>query len=217
MAKIKIEKERQEFLIDLFETLSKNPQFDTEYYSLAAVVCKMYSYDIELATTWTIQLINQYGVHALRDYMNDFDYDAAVRDFINELVHDLIVHKGVDGTVRIIHDKIQLSEVRGFLWTYLFGPKREKNKFIIYFEELVQQKKYQDAENMVKLVMANSHLIPYEIFDATYFLNRLVEHFTCRKEKIKDQELLDLLYSFVNLIPTEFGKAVVKSNFVDYI
>ncbi len=217
MAKIKTEKKGKEFLIDLFNTLSKNPQFDSEYYSLSDVVGKMYSYDVDLATTWSIQLINQYGVHALRDFMNDFDYDAAVRDFINDLVYDLCKYQGIDGTVQIIHDKVQLDEVRGFLWTYLFGPSREKNKFIIYFDELVTQKKYSDAEEMVKLVMANSHLIPYEIFDATYFLNRLVEHFTCRKEKIKDQKLLDLLYSFADLIPTEFGKAVVKSNFVDYL
>lgn len=217
MSKIKIEKQGKEFLIDLYETLSKNPQYDTEYYSLADVVGKMYSYDIELATTWTIKLINKYGVHALRDYMNDFDYDAAVRDFINDIIRDLCKYQGIDGTVQIIHDRIKLAEVRGFLWTYLFSPKREKNKFIIYFDELIQEEKYSDARNMVKLVIENSHLIPYEIFDATYFLKRIIEHYTCRKEKIKDQELLDLLYSFSDLVTTEFGKAVLKSTFVDYI
>lgn len=217
MAKIKNEKQGKEFLIDLYETLSKNPQFDTEYYSLADVVGKMYSYDIELATTWTIELINQHGVHALRDYMNDFDYDASVRDFISEIIHDLCKYQGIDGTIKIIHSKIELAEVRGFLWTYLFGPKREKNKFIIYFDELIKEKKYDDAGNMVKLVIENTHLIPYEIFDATYFLKRIIEHYTCCKKKIEDQELLDLLYSFSDLITTEFGKAVLKSTFVDYI
>ena len=49
---------------------------------------------------------------------------------------------GIDGTIRIIHDKITLHEVRGFLWTYLFGPNREKNKFIIYFDELVSLAKF---------------------------------------------------------------------------
>lgn len=217
MVKIKSKLRGKEFLEGLFDTLSKNPQFDHEYYSIADVGGKMYSYDVELATSWTIQLINQYGVHALRDYMNDFDYDAAVRGFINDLVYDLCKYNGIDGTIRIIHDKITLHEVRGFLWTYLFGPNREKNKFIIYFDELVQQKDYAKAGDIVKLVIENQHLIPIEIFDATHFLNRLIETYTCSKEKLKEQEFLDLLYSFVDLVSTEFGKAVLKSNFVDYL
>lgn len=217
MVKIKSKLRGKEFLEDLFDTLSKNPQFDHEYFSLSAVVGKMYSYDVELATNWTIKLLNQHGVHALRDYMNDFDYDAAVRDFISDLVLNLCKYIGIDGTIRIIHDEITLSEVRGFLWTYLFGPKREKNKFIIYFDELVQQKDYTKAGDIVKLVIENQHLIPIEIFDATHFLNRLIETYTCSKEKLKEQELLDLLYSFVDLVPTEFGKAILKSNFVDYL
>ncbi len=215
--KIKSELQGKDFLIDLFNTLTKNPQFDSEYFSIADVVSKMYSYDVDLATTWTIQLINQYGVHALRDYMHDFDYDASIRDFIDEIVWDLCKYNGIDGAIRIIHDKIKLCEVRGFLWTYLFGPNREKNKFIIYFDELVQQQKYDAAGDMVKLVIENQYLIPVEIFDATNFLNRLIETYTCKKESIRDQEFLDLLYSFVDLVPTEFSKAILRSNFVDYL
>lgn len=217
MVKLNTEKQGKDYLVDLYDTLYKDLRFDTEFFAIANVVSKMYSYDKEKATSWSFQLINRYGVKALRDSVNDFDYEGAIRDFIDDLIHDLIDNYDIGNVIKLIHDRVRLYEVKFFLWSYLFSPNRETNKMIIYFDELIKSKKYDEAKKMMQLVIDNQGYIPIEIFDATLFLNNIIATYTSMGHKIKDQQLLDLLYSFVDLVPEKFNKAVLKSNFVDYI
>lgn len=217
MIKLKSEKQGKEYLVEVYDVLKKDLRFDHEFYAMVDVVNKMYSFDMQLATEWTTFLINRYGIQGVRDAINEFDYEADIRSFIDDLLRGLMEHYTFDGIIKLIHEQVSRYDVRQFLWTYLFSPNREKNKFIVYFDEIIQDKKYTTAYEMVSMIMDNQVYIPCEIFDSTHFLNDIIANYTNRKEKIEDQQLLDLLYSFVDLIPTEHGKAVLKSNFVDYL
>ncbi len=217
MVKLKTNKNGKEYLIDLYDTLIKNMQFDSEFFAISDIVDKMYSYDKELATKWTFSLIDNYGTKALHDYKMDWDEDANVRALVNNLIHSLRDNYKLDEIIKMIHDRVYLVQVRFFLWTYIFGPYKETNAFINFFDEYIQSKKYDEAFDLVKMVVDNQGYIEEAVFDITAFLNLIIETYCTKRKKIEDQELLDFLYSLVDLVSSEHAKAFLKANFIDYL
>lgn len=215
MVKLKTDKNGKEYLIDLYDALIKNMQFDSEFFAISDIVDKMYSYDKELATKWTFSLIDNYGTKALHDYKMDWDEDANVRALVDNLIHSLRDNYKLDEIIKMIHDCVYLVQVRFFLWTHIFGPYKETNAFIKFFDEYIQSKKYDEAFGLVKMVVDNQGYIEEAVFDITSFLNLIIE--TYCNNKIEDQELLDFLYSLVDLVSSEHAKAFLKANFIDYL
>ena len=216
MVKLKTDKNGKEYLIDLYDTLIKNMQFDSEFFAISDIVDKMYSYDKELATKWTFSLIDNYGTKALHDYKMDWDEDANVRALVNNLINSLRDNYKLDEIIKMIHDHVYLVQVRFFLWTYLFGPYKDTNAFIKFFDEYIQSKKYDEAFDLVKMVVDNQGYIEEAVFDITAFLNLIIETY-CNNKKIENQELLDFLYSLIDLVSSEHAKAFLKANFIDYL
>ena len=114
MVKLKTDKNGKEYLIDLYDTLIKNMQFDSEFFAISDIVDKMYSYDKELATKWTFSLIDNYGTKALHDYKMDWDEDANVRALVNNLINSLRDNYKLDEIIKMIHDHVYLVQVRFF-------------------------------------------------------------------------------------------------------
>ncbi|HAB66810.1 MAG TPA: hypothetical protein DCE23_05535, partial [Firmicutes bacterium] len=87
--------DKKDYLIDLYEIISKNIQFEEEYNAVIDIVYKMYSYDIDLATNWSIELLNMYGGRILYNKNKDDNYIATIYSFIDTLIvyltrfHDL--------------------------------------------------------------------------------------------------------------------------------
>lgn len=215
MIKIKTEKNGKDYLSDLFSVLSKNMSEANEYYAITNIVYKMYSYDIQLATDWTLELLNKYA--SKRFCVIDVDLDASINCFIDTLIVYLMRYHSLDKVIKLIDKNIKLYEVRFLLWNYLFGPDMKDNVFKRYFDELVSNKKYDEAYEIVSLVLKNQGYIPNDIFNATAFLNGIINSYTKNKNTIKKQALLDMLYSLVSLVPAVSDQAVLKSNFVEFI
>lgn len=215
MVKLKTEKNGKEYLIDLYDTLTKNMQFDSEFFAISDIVDKMYSYDKELATKWSFTLIDNYGAKALHDYKMDWDEEANVRSLIDNLLHSLRDNYKLDEIIKMIHSRVYLVQVRFFLWKYIFGPYGETNAFIKIFDEYIKEKKYDEAFELVKMVVDNQGYIEEAVFDITSFLNLIIS--TYCSNKIEDQELLDFLYSLIDLVSSDHAKAFLKTNFIDYL
>lgn len=217
MVKLKTDKNGKEYLIDLYDTLHKKLQFDSEFFAISEIVDKMYSYDKELATKWTFSLLDNYGTKALHDYKIDFNEDADVRALVDNLIHSLRENYALDEIIKMIHSRVYLVQVRFFLWTYIFGPYKETNAFLKIFDTYIQAKNYKEAFDLVKMVVDNQGYIEESVFDITSFLDLIIKTYCSKSNKVTDQELLDFLYSFIDLVSIERAKAFLKTNFIDYL
>lgn len=215
MLKINDEKKGKDYLVDVHDTLYRLLNYDKDFFAMAAVVDKMFYYDIELGTKWATDLLNRYGVQGLADYKNNFDYDSNVRGFIEAIIETLEQHYSMGDIIKLFHKEIHLGSVRHFLWVYLFHPYNENNGFLKYLDVILKKGDYETAFKIISMVLECHDVIDHEVFDPTNFLLSIIEKYT--KKKIEDKKLLDFLYSLVQFDPTDFGKAVLKSCFVDYI
>lgn len=217
MFRLKINKDKKDYLIDLYEIISKNIQFEEEYNAVIDIVYKMYSYDIDLATNWSIELLNMYGGRILYNKNKDDNYIATIYSFIDTLIVYLTRFHDLDNVIKIIDDKIKKDEMKFLLLKYLFGPEDENNLFKKYFDQLINNKEYDYAYQIIKIIISRNDNVRKDIFNITEFLNSIIHSYTSNKEIIDNQKLLELLYSLVYLAPSEVDKAILETNFVDYI
>lgn len=215
MLKINDEKKGKDYLIDVHDTLYRLLNYDKDFFAMAAVVDKMFCYDIELATNWSIDLLNRYGTQGLSDYKNNFDNGSNVRGFIEAIIESLEQHYNMGELIMLLHQKIYFEAVRHYLWVYLFYPYNENNGFLKYLDNILKNQDYKTAFDIISKVMDCHDVIDYEVFDPNNFLLSIIEKYTIKK--IDDKDLLDFLYSLIQFDPTDFGKAVLKSCFVNYI
>lgn len=216
MIKINSQKRGPNYLTDLYNTLSSNLQNPDEFYAIIDIIEKMYTYDTTIATKWTIELLNKYTNKILNNNINP-DLSAAIYSLTDTLLIYLLRHHSLTKVIKLIHKQIKLSNTRILLWSYLFGSETPNNIFKNYFDELISHKKYDEAHKLVTIIIDNQNYIPSNIFNSVAFLNNLINSYTKNKEKIKNQQLLDMLYSLVDLIPTPEDQALLKTNFINYI
>ncbi len=216
MIKINSQKRGTNYLTDLYNTLSSNLQTPAEYYAIIDIIEKMYTYDTKIATKWTIELLNKYSSKILNNNINP-DLYIAIYSLNDTLLIYLVRHHSLTEVIKLIHKQIKLSNTRTLLWSYMFGSETPNNIFKNYFDELISHKKYDEALKLVTIIVDNQNYIPPNIFNPVTFLNNLINSYTKNKEKIKNQQLLNMLYSLVDLIPTPEDKALLKANFINYI
>lgn len=214
MLKIKINMKKKDYLTNVYTLIGKNMQMDYEFKAMAETIKKMYGYDKKTATYWSLEMFNKYGIKSLKDY--NACIDDKCKWLIDELLDLMNEYYKMDEIIYLISKNVKLYEVRFCIWRHLFGNNGD-NRFKMYFDELISKKKYEEAAELVRDVLKNQGYIPYEIFDATEFLNNIINYYTYSKDRIKNQQLLNMLYSFVELIPDEVSKAVLMSNFIDYL
>ena len=134
--KIKDELKGKEYLINLYETLIKNLQFDREFESMNHIVHKMYEYDKNMAKEWTIYLLNKYTVKGLADFGNEYNSEPAIMEFIKQLITDLQKNFSYKEIILIINNKIEKGFNRFYLWRFLL----KDSPFYDYFKDFIEKK-----------------------------------------------------------------------------
>ncbi len=221
MKKIKVKDELQgkEYLIDLFQTLDKNLQYEREFYAMEEIVEKMYQYDKEQAIEWTMYLLNKFATKGLSDFRNGYCKEADVNSFIEGLMFTLCINVPYKNLIYLIHNKIFHACDRIYIWKFVLNSENFNAYFIDYIQEILNQnndKEYTELRNLFACILDNQNLIEEDAFDLIDFLIKIFDTFV-DKEYIKNQKQLDFFYSLLEYVPYQPDNALLKSYFIDFI
>ncbi len=209
----------KEYLIDLFQTLDRNLQYDREFYAVEEIVDKMYQYDKEQAVEWTIHLLNKFAAKGLADFKNGYDYESNVNSFIEELIIMLCNNVSYKQIIHLIHDKIVHGYNRIYIWKFILKGDNFNSYFMDYIEKKLNKnndKDFEELKTSFGYIMDNQNLIEEDAIDLIDFLCEILETFV-NKEYIKNQKQLDFFYSLLDYIPCQPNNALLKSYFIDFI
>lgn len=209
----------KEYLMDLFETLNKNLQFEREFYAMEEIVEGMYQYDKEKAIEWTIYLLNKFTTKGLSDFRNGYCKEANINSFIEGLLFTLGINVPYEKLIHLIHDNIFHACDRIYIWKFILNSEN----FNAYFREIIEitlnknnDKEYTELKNLFACILDNQNLIEEDVFDLVEFLIKIFETFV-DNEYIKNQKQLDFFYSLLEYVPCQPENAVLKSYFIDFI
>lgn len=209
----------KDYLIDLFQTLDKNLQYDREFYAIEEIVDKMYNYDKNQAIEWTIHLLNKFASKGLADYKNGYCKEANITSFIEELIFKLCANLPYKEIMYLIHDKIVNAFNRIFIWKFILNSE----KFNTYFTDQIEKAlirndntKFEEVKKLFLCILDNQNLIEEDAIDLIDFLSDIFDTYV-NKHYIKSQKQLDFFYSLLQYIPHQPDNALLKSYFIDFI
>ena len=205
----------KEYLIDLFQILNKNLQYNREFYAIEEIVDKMYLYDKEKAIEWSIYLLNKFSTKGLADFKNG---ESDIISFIEELLIMLCANVSYKEIIPLIHDKI-VHDNRIYIWKFILDTKNFNSYILDYIEETIDKnndKEFKELKTFFGYIADNQNLIEEDAINLIDFFCEILETFV-NKEYIKNRKQLDFFYSLIEYVPYQPENALLKSYFIDFI